>query len=77
MVEDTRILAGGGAAVTPTRQQKSGYSFAEEVRKRANVTTSSEEPLNRKAIARLDRILESNAPPREDVPRGFYLNILV
>lgn len=54
-----------------------GYSFAEEVSRRANVMGDEESPQNRASLKRLDRALHSGQPLRGDVPRGFYLDLRV
>ncbi len=60
-----------------TSAKPKGYQAAREVRVRAAVTRTSENPLQRKAVSRLDRLLDANRPLRKDVPRGFYINIQV
>lgn len=54
-----------------------GYSGADEVRNRAAVTSSTDSPLQRRALNRLDQILVPGQEPKTDVPRGFYLDIKV
>ena len=54
-----------------------GYRAARDVRARAAVLSASDSPAVRKSLDRLDHILSSGRPLRSDVPRGYYLNILV
>ncbi len=54
-----------------------GYSFAEEVSRRANVMGQQDSLQNQASLRRLDRALNSGQPLRGDVPRGFYLNLEV
>ncbi len=66
-----------GQALSGTETRPSGYRAAREVQFRAAVSRLSETPQERKALSRLDRILEANRPLRDDVPRGFHINIRV
>jgi hypothetical protein len=54
-----------------------GYGSANEVARQAAMT----QPMNgdefQRAVGRLNKVLDANAPLRQDVPRGFYLNIRV
>ena len=54
-----------------------GYGNANEVARQAAMT----QPMNgeefQRAVGRLNKALDSDAPLRPDVPRGFYLNIRV
>jgi len=79
MTADLRISAGN---VTPlknsvqTRQQAlSGYEASKEVDRQARNTKPMDEPAFRRAVAKLNETLSRNQPLRDDVPRGFYLNI--
>jgi len=63
---------GGSRASAPK-----GYSFAEEVTRRANVMGDPESPRNQASLKRLDRALNSGQALRGDVPRGFYLDLLI
>mgnify|MGYP007032887646 CR=1 FL=1 len=54
-----------------------GYSGAEDVRNRAAVTKSGENPVQRRALNRLEQVLGPGQSPKQDVPRGFYLDITV
>lgn len=78
MADTTRIAASPpppAPAETPSRPK--GYREAREVEIRAAVTRPEDSPPLRAALVRLDRVLSSGKPLREDVPRGFYLNIRV
>ncbi|MEO5337196.1 MAG: hypothetical protein H7841_09915 [Magnetospirillum sp. WYHS-4] len=55
----------------------SSLKTAREARSRAAVTQSDDSPALRGALGRLDRVLRGGAPPRTDVPRGYYVNIQV
>ena len=54
-----------------------GYQAQREVSARASVSRFSESPQNRAALTRLDKILTADKPLRDDVPRGFYLNMKI
>ncbi|MGB0681638.1 MAG: hypothetical protein ACPGOV_02970 [Magnetovibrionaceae bacterium] len=64
---------------TPTRPQASQETYAgsEQVRSLASVTRNDPTPENAVRLRRLDNILESGRPLREDVPRGFYVDISI
>ena len=64
-------------AIAPTSERSRGYSSAEQVRNRAAVTNSNETPHERRALNRLDKVLDNVTVPRPDVPRGYYLDIKV
>jgi len=68
----TPAASGGRRAAAPK-----GYSFAEEVQRRANVQSDAESPHNQASLNRLKRVLESGQPLRGDVPRGFYLDLKI
>lgn len=79
MADLTRITStiapathGGQRASAPK-----GYSFAEEVQRRANVSGDEDSPQNQASLQRLKRVLDSGQPLRGDVPRGFYLDLKV
>lgn len=48
-----------------------------EVRARASSIPQDASPEERDGLIRLNRILGQGRPLRDDVPRGFYLNIKV
>lgn len=66
----------------PSRQSKpnrpdGGYQAAGEVRRRAQVSADGESPANSAALKRLERLLGREKPLDADVPRGFYLNLVL
>lgn len=62
---------------SPAVKNGGEYREIEQVRRRATVIAGSESPEQRNAIDRLEQTLSANEPPRNDVPRGYYLDILV
>ncbi len=81
MTDDYRSV---GATVQPLRypgnfrkQALSGYEASKEVDRQARITKPMDEPAFRRALAKLDQSLDADKPLRDDVPRGFYLNIRV
>lgn len=66
-----------GVAVSSTGRQPSVYSAAREVSARAKVTREANAPAMARAFDRLDQALSSDQPLSQDVPRGYYLNIVV
>ncbi|TCS63632.1 hypothetical protein EDD55_103255 [Varunaivibrio sulfuroxidans] len=69
-----------GAAVPGVQRssaQPESYQLARDAGARARVFHTPETPQNTASLARLDRILSSGQPLRGDVPRGYYLNIVV
>lgn len=54
-----------------------GYQATTEVNNRANVSTGGQTPEEILALRKLGRELNASEAPRADVPRGFYLDILV
>lgn len=80
MADLTHISAPPVAPTTQGRKRASapkGYSFAEEVARRANVTNDQDTPQNQASLKRLDRALSSGQALRGDVPRGFYLDLKI
>ena len=63
--------------VSLNAERPRGYTGVEEVRNRAAVTKSGDTPLERRALNRLEQVLGPGQPPKNDVPRGFYLDITV
>lgn len=78
MADLTRIASN---TIAPSQGKRpsapKGYSFAEEVSRRANVQSDQDSPQNQASLNRLKRILESGQPLRGDVPRGFYLDLKI
>lgn len=58
-------------------RRPSGYGATHEVKLRANVNQGNDSPEQRVALKRLDRAMSAELAPRDDVPRGYYLDILV
>ena len=61
----------------PTSEHSRGYFSAEQVRNRAAVTNSNETPHERRALIRLNKVMDKDTAPRPDVPKGYYLDIKV
>jgi hypothetical protein len=59
------------------QQALSGYEASKEVDRQARITKPMDEPEFRHALAKLNQVLDTSSTLREDVPRGFYLNIRV
>jgi len=74
MVESSKI---SNLPVAVSDRQRSSFAKAMSVKERASVTAHKQSPHERRAIQKLDDFLESKAPPRNDVPRGYYLDILI
>lgn len=66
-----------GLAVSSSGKRPGIYSEAREVGFRAQVSRKADSPALQRALDRLDKVLASDQPPSAEVPRGFYLNILV
>lgn len=60
-----------------TNPRTAVYNDAREVKFRARVTQRSDSPAQSRALDRLNQALESGQPLSRDVPRGYYLNIVV
>lgn len=73
----SQLLSISAQAIVPTSEHSRGYLSAEQVRNRAAVTNSNETPHERRALSRLDKVLENDTAPRPDVPKGYYLDIRV
>ncbi len=54
-----------------------GYRASREVRARAAVTGNEETAHNRRSLNRLDLILKTGRPLKDEVPRGYYLDLKV
>ncbi len=59
------------------KRASSGYQTAREIERQAAVTRRNDQPEFLRAVDRLNRILSADKPLRDDVPRGFHLNIQV
>ena len=82
MSEDLRIVSdpaqGQGASQRATRADAfTGYRAGQEAGSRARVSVPMDGPEVRRAVDKLNRVLDSGRPLRPDVPRGFYLNLRV
>jgi len=68
-------------ATTPpilnTVRRPSNYGTTHEVQLRANVLRGTDTPEQQIAAKKLENALGAGKPPRTDVPRGYYLNIVV
>ena len=61
-----------------TRQQAlSRYEASKDVDRQAKITKPMDEPVFRRAVDKLNERMSVNKPLRDDVPRGFYLNVRV
>ncbi len=63
--------------VSLNAERPRGYAGVEDVRNRAAVTKSGDNPVERRALNRLEQVLAPGQPPKADVPRGYYLDITV
>lgn len=66
-----------GLAVSSSGRRPGVYNEAREVSIRAQVSRKADTPALQRALARLDSVLAADQPPSREVPRGFYVNILV
>lgn len=73
-----RRAKGAAASDVPRpAAQPESYQLARDAGVRARAFRTPETPQNTASLTRLDRILSSGQPLRGDVPRGYYLNIVV
>ena len=74
MVNSLNSVLSGQA---PQTSRNDGYrsETVREVKSRAAVTSQSQSSEDRNNLRRLNTALSHEQPLREDVPRGFYLNI--
>lgn len=54
-----------------------GYRASRDVKTRAAVTKSADTIYNRQALKRLDLILKTGRPLKDQVPRGYYLDLKI
>ncbi len=66
-----------GLAVSSSGRRPAVYAEAREVTFRARVARNGDSPAVQNALERLDRALASGQPLTREVPRGYYVNILV
>lgn len=62
-------------AQTHNRTGAHGYEAARDVNARAATASSGDAPHARKAMTRLNQLLDAGVPLNRDVPRGYYLDI--
>ena len=72
----------GGAGALPSKTATRSPVVYEsdslrEVQARANHIRQGETPIERRGMRRLNEVMASGQDLRRDVPRGFYLNIVV
>ncbi|MBB54151.1 MAG: hypothetical protein CMF67_07235 [Magnetovibrio sp.] len=48
-----------------------------EVRARASTVDQGSSAEEQRSLRRLNQVLDQNQPPRDNVPRGYYLNIKI
>jgi len=67
------------AGRAPQTTRPSGYraDTVRDVQTRANVLPQNESAEDRNNLRRLNASLSNEQPLRDDVPRGYYLNITV
>lgn len=63
------------AAQSHNRPDTRGYEAARDVNARAAAAGSADAPHARKAIDRINKLLDAGVPLKRDVPRGYYLDI--
>ena len=65
-------------ANSPDRQRAlSDYQASREEKKNIRVADPMNDPELKIALARLNKNLSSGRPLRQDVPRGYYLNVRI
>ncbi|MDV7341156.1 hypothetical protein RYZ26_16230 [Terasakiella sp. A23] len=74
MSSTTRI---SGSSTQPVVSDRGSYGADREERVRIAKIGRRDGPDIRGALERLRRLLASGEPLRDDVPRGYYLNIIV
>ncbi len=74
MVDGSTISGQSLVRLAPSAE---GYRASRDVRARAAVTRSDETARNRQALKRLDLILKTGRPLKDEVPRGYYLDLKV
>lgn len=73
MVDSTPVSRSGNLPATRARD---AFRAARDVNVRANVSRNGD-AATEASLDRLRRVLDSGEPLSSDVPRGYYLNILV
>ena len=81
MADYTRITRLQPAVLGTNTPERTGASAGFRPGREAQAPVSVTQPMNgdefQRAVARFNKKVESDAPLRSDVPRGFYLNIRV
>jgi hypothetical protein len=82
MSDRLTILPDQAVQAAQTAQTKrpdafAGYQAGQEVKNRASVSAPMGGSEFRHALNKLDKTMEDGAPLRDDVPRGYYLNVRV
>ena len=82
MSDPVRIAAQGVQQPSPLQSTRradalNGYGNASEIARQVAATQPMSGAEFERAANRLNKVLESGAPLRDNVPRGFYLNIRV
>jgi len=75
----TDALTFSNTDVAGSSRRASGYQAeaVREVQARAANTDQKQSDAERRGLRRLNQILDNNQPLRDDVPRGYHLNIKV
>lgn len=76
MADGLTFLNGEHAGIV---RRESGYGApsVREVQARASNTNQNQSEHERRGLRRLNQVLSADQPLRDNVPRGFYLNIEV
>jgi len=70
-------ITSSNVSVGSSGQQPSVYQGGRDVNARAKVSAQGDSTANERALARLNQVLNSGEPLSQDVPRGYYLDIVV
>ncbi len=73
----TDAIKSSNAPTLTAVRRPTNYGATHEVQLRANVSRGNDTPEQQVAVKKMERALNTSEPPRTDVPRGYYLNILV
>ena len=72
---DGLTLANAELSGQTVRQNSYQSDALREVRARASTVNQGASAAERHGLRRLNQVLDQGQPPRENVPRGYYLNI--
>ncbi len=72
---DGLTLANTELSGQTVRQNSYQSDALREVRARASTVNQGASAEERRGLRRLNQVLDQGQPPRENVPRGYYLNI--